>query len=358
MMGDIASSEAAMESQGLKPVLHVATVGAQLSSMADISGAMCTAAGVTPSGMRMAVGEQRPHADALLLVSGSHPVRTLPLLQQFLPGSVAMLRQASQLKQCGVLPQQLALWAVANPVMEPDASYAEQKIAAGAEVILTQPPLDWAKFVAWMEDAQQRQLHTAARLLVGFPLLSSAANMTFWAALCGAGGNRQCQQLQQQFAAAEQAAKQQQQQQAGQPSQPGPSQFAQQWNSQLLERLQATPGVSGLHVMPITANSKRMALQMARQGAFARNAWPLAGAMWVRAAAAGNMLPEQASHARLRAAHDLRLASCTAKGGACVPAVLWTPASRVRLHACWQCSVHLQQQPGLLASCCLSQPCL
>lgn len=65
------------------------------------------------------------------------------------------------------------------------------QIAAGAEVILTQPPLDWAKFVAWMEDAQQRQLHTAARLLVGFPLLSSAANMTFWAALCGAGGNRQ-----------------------------------------------------------------------------------------------------------------------------------------------------------------------
>jgi hypothetical protein len=115
--------------QGLKPVLHVATVGAQLSSMADISDAMCTAAGVTPSGKRMAVSAHRPHADALLLVSGSHPVRTLPLLQQFLPGSVAMLRQASQLKQRGVLPQQLALWAVANPVMEPDASYTEQKVS-------------------------------------------------------------------------------------------------------------------------------------------------------------------------------------------------------------------------------------
>jgi hypothetical protein len=97
--------------------------------MADISDAMCTAAGVTPSGKRMAVSEHRPHADALLLVSGSHPVRTLPLLQQFLPGSVAMLRQASQLKQRGVLPQQLALWAVANPVMEPDASYTEQKVS-------------------------------------------------------------------------------------------------------------------------------------------------------------------------------------------------------------------------------------
>jgi hypothetical protein len=76
----------------------------------------------------MAVSEHRPHADALLLVSGSHPVRTLPLLQQFLPGSVAMLRQAAQLKQRGVLPQQMALWAVANPVMEPDAAYTEQKV--------------------------------------------------------------------------------------------------------------------------------------------------------------------------------------------------------------------------------------
>jgi hypothetical protein len=85
------------------------------------------------------------------------------------------------------------------------------------------------------------------------------------------------QQLQQEFSAAEEADKQQQQQQAGKRSQPGPSLFAQQWNSQLLQRLQATAGVSGLHVMPITANSKRMALQMARQGAFASSAWPLAG---------------------------------------------------------------------------------
>lgn len=65
------------------------------------------------------------------------------------------------------------------------------QVAAGAQVILTQPPLDWARFEAWMEDARRRQLHSAARLLVGFPLLSSAANVTFWGALCGAGGNQQ-----------------------------------------------------------------------------------------------------------------------------------------------------------------------
>lgn len=68
------------------------------------------------------------------------------------------------------------------------------QVAAGAEVILTQPPLDWAAFERWMEDAQHRKLHTVARLLVGFPLLSSAGNVSFWTALCGAGSNQQVRQ--------------------------------------------------------------------------------------------------------------------------------------------------------------------
>ena len=62
-------------------------------------------------------------------------------------------------------------------------------MAAGAQVILTQPPLDWPAFERWMEDARRRGLHTAARLLVGFPCLSSAANTSFWLALCNAGSN-------------------------------------------------------------------------------------------------------------------------------------------------------------------------
>lgn len=63
------------------------------------------------------------------------------------------------------------------------------QIAAGAEVILTQPPMDWGAFEAWMDDAHARGLHTAARLVVGFPCISSAGNVAFWAALCQAGGN-------------------------------------------------------------------------------------------------------------------------------------------------------------------------
>lgn len=67
-------------------------------------------------------------SDALLLVSGSHPVRQLPMASQLLPGSVKMLQRGQQLKAAGVLPQQLELWAVANPVTERDASYTEQKV--------------------------------------------------------------------------------------------------------------------------------------------------------------------------------------------------------------------------------------
>lgn len=65
------------------------------------------------------------------------------------------------------------------------------QVAAGAEVILTQPPLDWGAFESWMDDARKRGLHTAAKLLVGFPLLSSAGNVAFWAALCQSSGNQQ-----------------------------------------------------------------------------------------------------------------------------------------------------------------------
>lgn len=263
MSESAAEAEAALAFAGARPVMHIATVGAQLRSLEDTAEAMCWAAGVTPSGHKLPEEEHRPHADALLLVSGSHPVRQLPMASQLLTGSVGMLQRGTQLKQQGVLPPQLELWAVANPVTERDASYTEQKVgqtaqcasavcgqqqaeqqvrqsvsstacslcqratkalgairsgwnsptrhrrqrhtlpcavpccvsllrwqvAAGAQVILTQPPLDWPAFELWMEDARRRGLHTTARLLVGFPCLSSASNAGFWLALCNAGNN-------------------------------------------------------------------------------------------------------------------------------------------------------------------------
>lgn len=92
----------------------------------------------------------------------------------------------------------------------------------------------------------------------------------------------QGKRVQQQFAAAEAEALRQHtavdssRSNSGKAVQPSADAFMQQWNRQLLSKLQATAGVSGLHVMPITRPSKRLALQLAQEGAFAPAAWPLA----------------------------------------------------------------------------------
>jgi hypothetical protein len=179
----------------------------------------------------------------------------LLLLHRLLYNSVHLLHAATRLKQNGVLPQDLQLWAVANPVTEPSAALAAAKVggcqvhqcladttaawslfgvlpctaralvqlcpavsndlhklhiqvplapthdaqsllpwhqvAAGAQVLLTQPPLDWPAFQRWMTDAVDRGLHEQAHLVIGYPCLSGAANVTFWGALCGATNNSQ-----------------------------------------------------------------------------------------------------------------------------------------------------------------------
>jgi hypothetical protein len=114
-----------------------------------------------------------------------------------------MLQTASGLRAAGAIPEATSLWAVANPVTEPDASRTEAKIEAGAQAILTQPPLDWASFERWWADAERRGLPAAAKIMVGFPALSSAGNASFWLALAGAGGSAPARRLVSRFADAE-----------------------------------------------------------------------------------------------------------------------------------------------------------
>lgn len=89
------------------------------------------------------------------------------------------------MRAAGDIPRATSLWAVANPVTERDAARAAEKVDAGAEVLLTQPPLDWENFEAWWDDAERRGVLSAAKVLVGFPALSSSANAAFWLALAG-----------------------------------------------------------------------------------------------------------------------------------------------------------------------------
>lgn len=77
------------------------------------------------------------------------------------------------------------------------------QVDAGAEVLLTQPPLDWPAFERWWGDVTRRGLHRTARLVIGFPALSSAANAAFWVALAGAGGSAAARGVVRRFAAAE-----------------------------------------------------------------------------------------------------------------------------------------------------------
>jgi 5,10-methylenetetrahydrofolate reductase len=78
------------------------------------------------------------------------------------------------------------LWGVGNPVVEQDTARLDQKADAGAEAFLTQPPLAWNSFEQWMEDARRRSIHDRCRILIGIPMLTSAAHLRFWIVLCGA----------------------------------------------------------------------------------------------------------------------------------------------------------------------------
>ena len=188
----------------------VRTVAAQLRSRDQLRSMMLSAAGVGPD------GEPRPGvapADALLFVSGSHPARRLPgagrwaklagrcrllvcsdagrrgasgslrrhcllascstpcntpsaaptppclaareprpLPRRWLQSSFDLLLLASAMREEGYLPATLSLWAVENPMLAP-VERLQQKADAGAEVVLTQPPLLWERTAAWAEAA-------------------------------------------------------------------------------------------------------------------------------------------------------------------------------------------------------------
>ena len=131
-------------------------------------------------------------ADGLLLVSGSHPARGALRWTGMLRDSRAGLKEAAALKRQGLLPQSTALWAVVNPLTDAAASLERKarklshahaasalhglcgaltaasgtwghcdmcmlvgQVAAGAEAILTQPPLLWHRFESWYEGVER-----------------------------------------------------------------------------------------------------------------------------------------------------------------------------------------------------------
>lgn len=70
------------------------------------------------------------------------------------------------MREQGYLPPSLSLWAVENPMTTPVARLA-QKIDAGAEVVLTQPPLAWERAERWVQEADALGLADQAKVSMG-----------------------------------------------------------------------------------------------------------------------------------------------------------------------------------------------
>lgn len=81
------------------------------------------------------------------------PALCLPVcVSRWLQNSFDLLLLASAMREEGYLPPSLSLWAVENPMLAPVSRLA-QKAAAGAEVVVTQPPLLFDRVARWMEEA-------------------------------------------------------------------------------------------------------------------------------------------------------------------------------------------------------------
>jgi hypothetical protein len=162
----------------LNNALKVRTIGAQCHSREKLLSRMQLACKPSSQG--------GGDATALLFVSGSHPARTLPFTDSFLQSSFSMIRDASKMRAQGDLPAFLALWAVENPINPPERLL--QKVQAGAEVILTQPPFVQTSAERWFESAEKNGVSNEIKLLAGIPMSTSRGNLEFWLSLCGLAG--------------------------------------------------------------------------------------------------------------------------------------------------------------------------
>jgi len=251
--GEASNSSPAVQGEAdVQPeALKVMTVAANLRSMQEVERrilSMAPSLGKTEQPGTAYTRSGRA-ADALLLVSGSHPVRTLPGSKLLLPSSLNTLEAANHLKRVGAIAPSTQLWAVANPNVEKDASLAEQKVARGATLFLTQPPFDMDSFAAWVEDARARGVWDSARLVVGHPMISSAGNLAFWMSLSSCLGRPACQQLLRQVSTAEASNKQQ------------AEQLCAQYNEHLVSQALSWGSTGGFHLMPITAKGKEATLR-------------------------------------------------------------------------------------------------
>lgn len=243
------------------PSFVVRTVAAQVRGPAAVAARIQRAAGVGPGGeplLGAAAGAQQHAPDALLLVSGGHPARSL-----WRPtDSLRMLEAARDLRERGLIPSGIELWGVANPLTERPERAAVEKAAAGADALVTQPPLSGTAWLRWWDGVQlissSGSSPSVPPVVGGLALPHSAGALRFWVALCGAGGVEGIDEEVAAFAAS-----------ASSPA-------AQREHALALARRALSlyeslgDGLAGIHVMPVTSSGRDIARELLEEGALRR----------------------------------------------------------------------------------------
>ncbi len=178
-------------------------------------------------------------ATALLILSGGGLLRRIAgvvKLGWLLPqNSFRILRMIRK-----VFPDQ-PIWAVENPVLPDPAARAkrmQRKVEAGAQVILTQPPFLWGRFERWLTEV--RKLGMTTPIICGVPIITSSLAFRTWLFLVGLTSTHgETEHLLARLRKAELR---------GAGAEEGIN-----YTVEMLKQLQSTPGVSGVHMMPIFA---------------------------------------------------------------------------------------------------------
>lgn len=85
--------------------------------------------------------------------------------RRWLQDSFDLLLLASAMREEGYLPPTLSLWAVENPMLSP-VERLRRKADAGAEVVITQPPLLWERTARWAEEAHRSRVSSNVKVCV------------------------------------------------------------------------------------------------------------------------------------------------------------------------------------------------
>jgi 5,10-methylenetetrahydrofolate reductase len=203
----------------------------------------------------------------LLLLSGGHPARRLPGANLLLNDSFKLLKLASYLKSTQQIPNTVSLWAVENPLVSPP-SRIKAKVEAGADVVLTQPPLLPDQSASFFEQAAADGTMEKAKIIIGVPMAPSVRNLDFWLRLADARNLPEAEAVLNSFP-------RQTNNNGGDGKEKGGAEeeeeywnTVKEWNVEFIRGSLKIPGVAGLHVMPLTAAARKMTMELLQEGAF------------------------------------------------------------------------------------------